>query len=148
MSEPMKLIEVITISGKPGLYRLLNSTRMPFTVQELSTGKKSPVFARDRVSALSDISIYTEDGDMPLGEVFEAIRAKYGEELPNEAEATKNSESLHVFMAEVLPIYDKERVRDGDIKKLVKWYNILRKAGFTSFVESENEVENEDENQE
>lgn len=147
MSEPMKLIEVITISGKPGLYRLLNSTRMPFTVQELSTGKKSPVFARDRVSALSDISIYTEEVICHWVKCLEAIQTKYGDELPNETDTTKNSESLHAFMAEVLPIYDKE-VRDGDIKKLVKWYNILRKVGFTSFVESENELENEDENQE
>ncbi|MDO5035914.1 MAG: DUF5606 domain-containing protein [Porphyromonas sp.] len=133
----MKLIEIISIAGKPGLYKLLNSTRMPFTVEDLSSGRKLPVFARDRVTALGDISIYTEEGDKPLEEVFEAIQAKYPDALPNEKEIAKEPATLHAFMEEVLPIYDKERVRPTDIKKLVKWFNILREAGMTTFVEPE-----------
>lgn len=135
----MNLREIIFISGKPGLYKVISSTKMPFTVEEVGGTKRFPVFARDKVSSLGDISMYTEEGDTPLGEVFESISRAYGAELPEEKDVISSHESLRAFMDKVLPSYDEERVHDSDIKKLVKWYLILRRAGMDAFVEQETE---------
>lgn len=75
--------------------------------------------------------MYTEEGDTPLGEVFESISRAYGAELPEEKDVISSHESLQAFMDKVLPSYDEERVHDSDIKKLVKWYLILRRAVWT-----------------
>lgn len=133
----MKLTDVISISGKPGLFKLINRTRAPFTAEDLESGRKQPLFARDNIVSLADISIYTEEGDKPLAEVFEEIKAKYPEIVADEAAIIADKTKLRGWMGEVLPIYDKERVHDSDIKKLVKWYNILRKAGMEAFVVQE-----------
>lgn len=135
----MKLTDIISISGKPGLFKLINRTRAPFTAEDLETGRKLPLFARDNIVSLADISIYTEEGDMPLDKVFEAIKSKYPEQVADEDALKSDKAKLRSWMEEVLPIYDKERVHDSDIKKLVKWYNILRKAGMETFVVEESE---------
>lgn len=135
----MKLTDVISISGKPGLFKLINRTRAPFTAEDLESGRKQPLFTRDNIVSLADISIYTEEGDKPLAEVFEEIKAKYPEIVADEAAIIADKTKLRGWMAEVLPIYDKERVHDSDIKKLVKWYNILRKAGMEAFVVQEDD---------
>lgn len=141
----MKLIDVIAITGKPGLFRLINRTRAPFTAEDLESGRKLPLFGRDALVALADISIYTEEGDKPLGEVFEEIKVKYPDVVPEEGAIQSDKAKLRAWMEEVLPIYDKERVHDSDIKKLLKWYNILRKAGMEVFVSpSEDEVSDEE----
>lgn len=131
----MKLTDVISISGKPGLFHLINRVRSPFTAQDLESGRKLPIFPRDTIVSLADISIYTQEGDMPLGEVFEQIRKQYPDAIANETEILGDKQALRGFMEEVLPIYDEVRVHDSDIKKLIKWYNILRKAGMETFVE-------------
>lgn len=137
----MNLREIIFISGKPGLYKVVNGTKMPYTVEEVGAERRFPVFARDKVSALGDISMYTEEGDTPLGEVFEGISRAYPDSLPVESEVLSSHDTLRAFMEKVLPTYDKERVHDGDIKKLVKWYIILRNAGMDTFVEPEETAE-------
>lgn len=95
----MKLTDVISISGKPGLFRLINRTRMPFTAEDMESGKKMPLFARDNIVSLADISIYTEEGDKPLGEVFEEIKSKYPNQIDNEAELVGNKEEApHLYV--------------------------------------------------
>lgn len=133
----MKLTDIISISGKPGLYELINKTKSPFTAKDLDTNRKLAIFPRDNIVSLADISIYTEDDDMPLGEVFEKIKEKHPKGIEDSKAIISSSESLHQFMSDTLPIYDKERVRDNDIKKLIKWYNILIKAGMESFLTRE-----------
>ncbi|WP_288946457.1 DUF5606 domain-containing protein [uncultured Porphyromonas sp.] len=141
----MKLTDIISISGKSGLYKLINRTRMPFTAEDLESGRRMPLFARDNIVSLADISIYTEEGEKPLGEVFEEIKSKHPETIENESEVLGSSSNLRSFMEEVLPIYDKERVHDSDIKKLIKWYNLLRKAGMETFVPKEDQDSSENE---
>lgn len=140
----MKLTDIISITGKPGLFRLVNRYKTPFMVEDLESGRKMPVFPRDSIASLADISIYTTEEDMPLGEVFEKIKEHY----PNgveEAEAILNDrERLRGWMLEVLPVYDVARVHDSDIKKLLRWYNLLRKAGMEQFVLEETEETSED----
>ncbi len=139
----MKLKEIISISGKPGLYRIVNFAKMPYIVEELTTGRKVPIFGREKVSSLAEIALYTEEGDLPLGQVFQCIHEAYGDTIPEEKEVTQSHETLRAFMDKVLPSYDQERVHDSDIRKLVKWYIILRKKGMVLFVEEEENNSNE-----
>ena len=133
----LKLKDVIAISGKPGLYKLINATRMPFTAMDIQSGRKFPVFPKDKVSFLRDISMYSEHGDTPLASVFQNLHEAFGDTIPDEAEVTKSHEALRGFMSVALPEYDEERVHDGDIKKLAKWYILLRRAGMVLFVDDE-----------
>lgn len=133
----LKLKDIIAISGKPGLYKLVNATKMPFTAMDIQTGKKFPVFPKDKVSFLRDISMYAENGDTPLAVVLQNLHEAFGDTIPDEREVTKSHESLRGFMGAALPEYDEERVHDSDIKKLAKWYILLRKAGMVLFVDEE-----------
>ena len=117
----MDISKVIAISGKPGLYKIISQSKNGFIAEGLHDGKRLPVHKTHQVSGLSDVSIYTENGEEPLSKVFEAIYAvKDGQEV----EAADN-EQYQDFMEEVLPDYDRDRVYTSDIKKLVKWYNLL-----------------------
>ncbi len=137
----MKLNQIFAITGKAGLYKVISAQKSPFIVEDLETKKRLPLFAREQVVSLGDISIYTNLGDTPLGEVLDSIYRLYeGKSLPLE-EITTSAETLSEFMKKVLPNYDENRVRSGDMKKLAKWYNILVNAGFTSFGEEEKNVE-------
>ncbi|MDO4770846.1 DUF5606 domain-containing protein [Porphyromonas sp.] len=137
----MKLKEVFSISGKPGLYVIVSGNKMPFIVEQVGDAQKRvPVFAKDRIVSLADISIYTEEDDVPLGQVMDAIKTKQGGAVVDEKTVCADAASLKAFMTEVYPSYDKDRVHNGDIKKLVKWYNILINAGIETFVDVEEEA--------
>ena len=82
---------------------------------------------------MGDISMYTESGDTPLAEIMQMLYDKTGGQ-PIDCDSM-NSEQLHQSFGEVVTDYDRLRVRDRDIKKLYKWYNILLADGFTKFVE-------------
>lgn len=128
---------ILAISGKPGLYRLVSQGRGTLIVETVDAAKRRmPVGARDRVTSLGDVSMYTEEEDKPLMQVFQAISDKEaGQEVKevNYKEATPAE--LADFMAAVLPDYDRDRVHNSDIRKLIQWYNILVRGGYTHFVE-------------
>lgn len=125
---------ILAIAGKPGLYRLVSRGKMNLIVETLDANRKRmPAFASDRVTSLSDIAMYTEDEDIPLWKVFKSVGEK-SESKPTEINYKKaSSTELREFFAEVLPTYDRDRVHDSDIKKLIQWYNILINAGITDF---------------
>lgn len=142
----MKLKEVFSIAGKPGLFTIVSGNKMPFIVEQIDESKKrQPVFAKDRVLSLADISIYTVADDVPLGEVLEAIRVKLSGKIIDEKSVCSSTDTLRAFMEENYPSFDKDRVHGGDIKKLVKWYNILIAAGMETFVDAEESAEKESE---
>mgnify|MGYP000955115473 FL=1 len=118
------LTKILTVSGKPGLYKLVSTGKNLNVVESLTDGKRFPVYITEKVIALSDVSIYTEDGDVPLKTVLAKIKEKEnGGKVPlNSKTANKD---LFAYFAEVLPNYDKDRVYASDIKKLINWYNIL-----------------------
>lgn len=118
------LTKILTVSGKPGLYKLVSTGKNLNVVESLTDGKRFPVYITEKVIALSDVSIYTEDGDVPLKNVLAKIKEKEkGGKVPLNSK-TANKE-LFAYLAEVLPNYDKDRVYASDIKKLINWYNIL-----------------------
>lgn len=139
----MSLEKILTISGKPGLYQLQNQTRSGFLATSLLDGKKISVSARQNVSILSEIAIYTLTEELPLGKVFTKISEK---ENGGEAISHKSTkDQLEEYFFGVLPDYDEDRVYPSDIKKIVQWYNLLTKNGITDFSKEASEASNEEE---
>ena len=133
------LEKILAISGKPGLYKLISGSKKMVVVESLIDGKRTPAYTTDRVISLSDIAMYTEETEVPLNEVFMNIQKIYGEN-PIDVDYKKASETeLHDFMAKALPEYDRERVHNSDIKKLIQWYNLLLKNNLTDFALEEEE---------
>ncbi len=121
----MYLEGILSISGKPGLYKVVNQARNSLIVESLDTKKRFPAFATSKISALEDIAIYTETEEKPLVEVFNNIFELHeGKETINHK---ASRDELIAFMEKSMPDYDKDRVSVGDMKKLIQWYNILIK---------------------
>ena len=124
---------VLTISGKPGLYRLLSQGRNMFIVEAVDASKKRlPVHNSDKVVMLDDIAIYTDTEEIPLREVFAKILEKEGGVLSFDLKAA-TPEELVVYFESVMPDYDRERVYLTHIKKIYAWYNILVENGVVDF---------------
>lgn len=126
---------ILSISGRPGLYKLVSQGKNMLIVESLQNGKRMPAYAHDKVVSLGDISIYTLDGDVPLADVFEAIKEK-NDGQPVDVKAMDN-DSLRSYFAEILPDFDDERVYTNDIRKVFQWYNQLIAANVTEFKDNE-----------
>ena len=138
------LKDIIAITGKPGLFRIKAHSGRSLIVEDLESGKKFPVSMRDKVVSLGDIAMYTMSDDKPLGEILETIyETEKGGKLDVKEIADKIG--LKIQFEKYLPDFDKERVRDNDVKKLFNWYNLLVSAGFDKFVEKPEEAEKEEE---
>ncbi len=122
----MSLEKIIAISGKPGLFELMSQTRGGFLVTSLIDGKRQSISMRNNVSVLNEIAVYTYDKEVPLKEVFIAIREKQNGEASISHKSSKKE--LESYFLEVLPDYDEERVYASDIKKVIQWYNLLHKS--------------------
>lgn len=125
--------KIISVSGKPGLFHLVNQGKNMLIVEALGSGKRQPIYARDKVVSLGDISIYTTEGDEPLAQVFENVSAK-AEGKPVDLKAFADDAAIRGYFAEILPTFDNDRVYTTDIKKLLSWYNLLIANGITEFV--------------
>jgi hypothetical protein len=124
----MELKNVLAISGKPGLYRLVSSNSARLVVESIADKKKIPVPPTSKVSSLDDIAIFTKEEDVPLVQVFARILEK-----TNQAEGPDpkgDVDSLRAFLSGILADLDHSRVYDSDLKKLFTWYNILFNDGF------------------
>lgn len=127
----MELKEILAISGQPGLFKYVAQSTRGVIVESLLDGKRMNASAAAKVSALTEISMFTEGEDIPLADVFTRIYEQTG---GKEAISPKETpEKLKAAFAEALPDYDRDRVHVSDIKKCFSWYNILLKAGFTEF---------------
>lgn len=135
------LKKILSISGKPGLYKLISQGKNMLIVESLVDKKRLPTYGTEKIISLGDISMYTDDEDVPLSEVLEAVKKK-----ENGAAATldvkkASKNDLFDYFAEILPNFDRDRVYPADIKKLVSWYNLLVANGITEFVEAAPETE-------
>ncbi|ELX68544.1 DUF5606 family protein [Prevotella nigrescens] len=127
---------ILSIAGKPGLYKLVSHAKMNLIVETIDEKKKRiPTFATDRVTSLSDISMFTEGDDVPLYEVLVKVREKEGGKVSSLDWRKASAEQLQNYFAEILPDYDRDRVHNSDIKKLLQWYDILIKGGISNFEE-------------
>lgn len=127
--------EILSISGKPGLFRLVSRGSNMLIVETLDEQKKRiPAYATDRVVAVADISIYTDDGeDTPLLAVFQSIWKEYEGKTVDMNPKKATPDEVTDFFGKVLPGYDRDRVRISDMRKVIAWYNLLVKAGVTDF---------------
>ena len=138
----MDLSKILSISGKPGLYKMLSQTKSGFIVESLADGKRFPVFAHERISSMEEISIFTTvDEDLPLKDVFKKIFEKLeGKQAPDQGSA---GETIKKFFEETIPEYDPERVYVSDMKKALAWYNLLLEKGMMEFSEETENKEDE-----
>lgn len=138
------LRRILSVSGKPGLYKLISRGKNMLIVEAMDASKKrQPIHGTDKVISLGDIAMYTDEEEIPLRQVFANVKAKE-EGKPATIDPKKASANeLHEFMAAVLPNYDRDRVYNNDIKKLISWYNILINNGVTDFEEVEEETSEE-----
>lgn len=131
---------ILSISGKPGLYKLISQGKNMLILETLdATKKRLPVYGHDKVISLGDIAMYTDDEEVALAEVLESVKAKSNGTVTAIDYKKASAVELQAFMAEVLPTYDRDRVHNSDIKKLIQWYNILVSNGITEFVAAEEE---------
>ncbi len=127
----MELKEILAISGQPGLYKYVAQSTRGVIVESLLDGRRMNASSNARVSALSEISMFTEGDDIALADVFTRIYAHTGGQPAIDPKSSP--EALKAAFAEVLPEYDRERVHVSDIKKCFSWYNLLVSVGFTEF---------------
>ena len=120
----MKLDKIIAIGGKPGLFKLLTQTKSGFVAESLTDGKRLTVNLRNQVSVLSEISVFTLEEEKPLPEVFELLLQKENGSTSSISHKADKL-ALEEYFFEVLPNYDEDRVYPSDIKKIIRWYNIL-----------------------
>lgn len=133
------LKEILSISGKPGLQKLISNSSNAIIVESLIDGKRFPAYSNSKIIALEDISIYTETEDMPLKEVFKRI---YEKENGQKAISHKeSSEKIITYFSGIVPEFDKDRVYTSDMKKIIQWYNLLTEKGMLDLNEKEEQKE-------
>lgn len=132
------LKEVLSISGKPGLFKLISRAKNMLIVESLGDKKRMPAHAHEKVISLGDIAIFTDSGEKPLVEVFALIKEKEkGGKSTTDSKAS--NDVLRAFFAEILPDFDRDRVYPTDIKKIIQWYNLLIENGMNDFSVKEEE---------
>lgn len=134
------LKEILSITGKPGLYKLISQGNNMLIVEGLADGKRMPVHARDKVISLADVAMYTNADDVPLREILNNMLKKHESKTTGIDVKKASSAELYDYLETVLPDCDKDRIYPTDIKKLVKWYDLLIQAGITNFSEKEEEA--------
>ena len=138
----MNLKEILAVVGKKGLYKLVSHEKNRMIVESLDDKVRMPVFPSSRPSALDNICIFTDEGDVTLSDVFKLIfQANNGGKVQDNRIA--NDVELKKYMAEILPKYDKTKLHVSDMKKLFSWYNILHEYNLLSFDEPEEATEAE-----
>lgn len=137
----MVLKDILSISGEPGLFKFVAQGKNAMIVEHVETGKRSSAFSSAKVSSLEDISVFTENEDLPLGKVFDRIFEKEsgGQAIDPKIE----SEKLKKYFEELIPDYSREKVYSSDIKKIILWYNLLQKKGMLVKEEPEKAAETE-----
>jgi hypothetical protein len=130
---------ILAISGQSGLFKMVAESKNNIIVESLDTKKRIPVYSTSKVSALEDIAIYTETGDVPLKEVFKTISEKEdgGQALSHKSSANE----LKAYFEELVPEFDRDRVYVSDIKKVLLWYNMLHEKEMLDFSEEEEKSE-------
>ncbi len=124
----MGLTKIISVTGKPGLYKVIGQSKAAFIVESLLDNKRFPITDTQNVSALNDIAIYTFEEEVPLRQVLKTISQK--EQGKKALSHKESANKLLAYFAEILPNFDQERVYPSNIKKVVQWYNLLVDAKF------------------
>lgn len=134
------LKEILSVTGKPGLFKLVSQGKNMLIIESLIDGKRIPAYTKDKVVSLGDIAIFTETAEVPLGQVLENVKEKENGVVCS-IDPKADNDKLRKYMSEVLPEYDRDRVYPSDIRKLLSWYNILIDAQITEFMAKDKDEE-------
>lgn len=134
---------ILSISGKPGLFKLVSQGKNMLIVEDIATGKRRPAYMRDKVMSLADIAMYTTSEDVPLYTIYGNIY-KLEDGKTVDIKSLEDDEALREYFAKVLPDFDRDRVYSSDIRKALTWYNQLVEAGITDFSTPDTKTESED----
>lgn len=134
---------ILSISGKPGLYKLVSQGRNMLIVESLMDKRRFPAYGNEKIISLSDIAMYTDTEDVPLKNVFLAMKTKENGAAVAIDLKKATADELRAYLAEVLPNFDRDRVYVTDIKKLISWYNLLVSCGMTDFEDAAETSEEE-----
>ena len=133
------LTKVLAVSGQSGLYLYISSTRTGAVVESLADKKRSAVSATSKITSLADISIYTDDEEVKLQQVFLNMKEVLGDaDAPS---AKSKPEELKALFEKALPAYDRDRFYVSHMKKVVEWYNALKNHASLDFVNPEDEAQ-------
>ncbi|MBQ8502641.1 MAG: DUF5606 domain-containing protein [Bacteroides sp.] len=135
---------ILSISGKPGLYKLISQGKNMLIVESLTDKKRVPAYGNEKIIALGDIAMYTDTEDVPLTEVLEAVKKKENGAVATLDVKKASKNELFDYFGEVLPNFDRDRVYPTDIKKLITWYNLLISNGITDFITEEEQSAEEE----
>jgi dephospho-CoA kinase len=125
---------ILAIAGKPGLYKLVSRGKNNLIVEALdATHRRQPAFATDRITSLNDIAMFTETDDVPLMDVLDNMKKLEEGKKASINEKKASGQELQDYFTKVLPEWDRDRVQNSHIKKLITWYNILIENGITDF---------------
>ena len=143
----MDFSKILSISGKPGLHKMVGESKNGLIVESLTDGKKFPAFSHERISSLKEISIYTKTGDISLKDVLKKMKEiQDGKPVDNPKKAS--SSDLKALFEQFVPDYDKDAVYVSDMKKVFTWYNLLQEKDMLDFTDEEEENETTEENPE
>lgn len=140
----MGLENILAIAQKPGLFKLVTQTRSGFIAESLLDGKRVSVNIRSNVSLLSEIAIYTLTEEVPLKDVLKKIKDKESGEATSISHKD-GKDTLEEYFFSVLPDYDEDRVYPSDIKKVVRWYNLLQENNLLDLIEEQETVTTDEE---
>jgi len=133
------LKDILSISGKTGLYKLISKGKNIFIAESLIDQTRIPVYSRDKVVSLGDITLYTNAGDARLSQILHTIKQKEnGKPIPF-SPSNAAPDELRTYFSQILPDYDRDRVYSSDIKKVMNWYNLLINSGLAEFEEEQEE---------
>ena len=135
---------ILAITGKPGLYKLVSHGKNNLIVEALdATHRRQPAFGSDRITSLNDIAMFTDEDDVPLTDVLESMKNIEGGKKSSVDYKKASGDELREYFAKILPNFDRDRVQNSHIKKLIQWYNILIENGISEFKDAEAETAEE-----
>ena len=135
---------ILAIAGKPGLYKLVSHGKNNLIVEALdATHRRQPAFGSDRITSLNDIAMFTDEDDVPLTDVLESMKSVEGGKKSSVDYKKASGDELREYFAKILPNFDRDRVQNSHIKKLIQWYNILIENGISEFKDAETETAEE-----
>lgn len=119
----MNLKALVSVTGKPGLFKLIGQNKSGFILETLDDQKKKSVFnlATNKMATLEDITVYGVDEDLKLIDILERMKEKGTTPDPK-----SDGKTLREFFREAAPDHDEERVYSSDIKKIISWYHIIK----------------------
>jgi hypothetical protein len=136
------LTRILSISGQSGLFHYVSQARNGVVVEALADGKRSSFGMTSKMTSLADISIYTDEEEVKLQQVFVNMKEVLGEE--DAPSAKSSADTLKAFFEKALPDYDRDRFYVSHMKKVVEWYNVLKNYASLDFTDPDAETESQE----